>query len=610
MKKLALLYILSILFFGCSSSENVVTNSSSENYSADKIETYLKSQAARNKFINGLIREQKGDYSGAILEYYDALNYDSSAGIYYTIAKDYYTLNKISNALNNVQIAIKKDPKNINYRFLSASIYKYAHLRDSAITQYKAILRVDSTNPKALFGLAKLYEAKRPMEAMTLYKKTLDSVGPEWETLLAMADLSERLGRLEQTIGYVNKLISIAPANLNLKKILVELYIRNKNYDKALSVLDNLIPLFPNDLNLIEYKAHIFVVKKEWGKSYEEYRKIIASNDVKFNKKFLIAVSFINQAQTDKDTTLLPYAEKLMLRIDSDSLDWRVKAALGDILQREKKDSLAIEYLKQAVILAEWNSTIWVQLGGLLFDNHKYDEAISEMTKAVDHFPDNFVVNIILGLSYSQKGENLKAKKYLMKAVSLNPNDLNANSALGFTLYQLKEYPKAEKYLRNALNVSPANAQIYGMLGMIYDDLKEWKKCDEAYRKALSIDSTSALTMNNYAYSLTKRDSSDLNYALELVNKALEKEPNNSSYLDTKGWVLFKMGKAKEAADYVLRALKKDNNNEEVLKHMAEIYKKLGNIDKAEEYLRRAKKANKVKEANGKNTDSSHGEKL
>ncbi len=597
MKKLALFYVLTLFLFGCASSERVANKAVPGDDNTGRIENYFKSQAAENKFINGLIREQKGDYSGAILEYYDALNYDSSAGIYYTIAKDYYALNKISNALNNIQIAINKEPRNINYRFLAASIYKYAHLRDSAVTQFKAILKVDSTNPKALFGLAKLYEAKRPMEAMELYKKTLDVVGPDWEVLLAMADLSERLGRLEKTIDYVKKLISLAPSNLNLKKILIELYIRDKKYDEALTVLDNLIPLFPNDLNLIEYKAHIYVIKKEWGKSFEEYRKIIGSNDVKFNKKFLIAASFINQAQTDNDTTLLPYAEKLMLRIDSDSLDWRIKAALGDIYQRERKDSLAIEYLKQAVNLAEWNSTIWVQLGGLLFDNHKYDEAIAEMTKAVDHFPDNFVVNIILGLSYSQKGENIKAKKYLLKAVSLNPNDLNANSALGFTLYQLKEYKDAEKYLRNAIKISPDNAQIYGMLGMIYDDQKEWQKCDEAYKKALSIDSTSALTMNNYAYSLTKRDSSNLKYALELVNKALEKEPENSSYLDTKGWVLYKMGKPKEAADYVLRALKKDGKNEEVLKHMAEIYKALGEDAKANEYFKKVKEVAKVKEA-------------
>ena len=609
MKKLLLFYILSLLLLGCGSSENIADKETSSYDHIDKIEKYLKTRASENKFINGLIREQKGDYSGAILEYYDALNYDSSAGIYYTIAKDYYTLNKVSNALNNIQIAINKEPRNINYRFLAASIYKFAHLRDSAVTQFKAILKIDSTNPKALFGLAKLYEAKRPMEAMELYKKTLDVVGPDWEVLLAMADLSERLGQLEQTITYVKKLISLAPSNLNLKKILIELYIRDKKYDDALAVLDNLIPLFPNDLNLIEYKAHIFVLKKEWGKSFEEYRKIIGSNDVKFNKKFLIAASFINQAQTDNDTTLLPYAEKLMLRINSDSLDWRVKAALGDIYQRERKDSLAINYMRQAVNLAEWNSTIWVQLGGLLFDNQKYDEAIAEMTKAVDHFPDNFVVNIILGLSYSQKGENQKAKKFLMKAVSLNPNDLNANSALGFTLYQLKDYKEAEKYLQKALNISPDNAQIYGMLGMIYDDQKEGKKCDEAYRKALSIDSTSALTMNNYAYSLTKRDSANLKYALELVNKALEKEPENSSYLDTKGWILYKMGKPKEAEDYVLRALQKDSKNEEVLKHMVEIYKTLGQNKKANEYLQRVKKAEKVKEAVEKKTDGNKGNK-
>ncbi len=592
MKKLISIYLSLLFLVGCSSSLKTTTDTSTNDANSRAIEKYLTTFSAESKFINGLIREQKGDYSGAILEYYDALKYDSSSGIYYTLAKDFYTLDKISNALKNIQRAIAKDGNNIEYRFLAATIYKYAHLRDSAIVQFKAVLKIDSTNPKALYGLARLYEAKRPMDAMALYEKTLRVVGPDWDALLAMADLSERMGKLEQTIDYVKKMIKIAPANLNLKKILIELYIRNRNYDEALSVLNNVIPLFPNDLNLIEYKANIYVQKKEWEKSFEEYSKYIGSSDVNFGKKFLIAASFINQAEEDKDTTLLPYGEKLMKQIDADSLDWRVKAALGDIYQRENKDSLAVKYLKEAINLAEWNSRIWVQLGGLLFDGRKFDKAITEMLKAVEHFPDNFVINIILGLSYSQKGELQGAKKYLEKAVSLNPNDLNANSALGFTLYQLKEYKEAEKYLLNAIKISP-NAQLYGMLGMIYDDEKEWSKCDAAYKKALAMDSTSALTMNNYAYSLTKRDSTDLDFALRLVNKALKAEPNNSSYLDTKGWILFKMGNAKDAEDYVLRALKTDSENEEVLKHMAAIYKKLGNEKKAEEYRLKAKKVKK-----------------
>ncbi len=602
MRKIVIIYFL-LLFAGCSS-YNVVKNSENNNSkNSDKIESYFKSQAAQNKFINGLIKEQKGDYSGAILEYYDALNYDSSAGIFYTISKDYFALDKVSNALKSIEIAIKKDPSNYQYRFLAAHIYKYAHLRDSAITQYKLILKSDSTNPKALFGLARLYEAKRPMQSMRLYKKILEVVGPEWEVLVSLADLSQRLGKLDETIKYAKKMSHLAPSNLNLKKLLVELYIRNKEYENGLKILNELIPQYPNDLQLIEYKANIYVLNKEWRKSFEQYSKYVKSNDVSFGKKFLIAASFINQAQTDNDTTLLPFAEKLMLQIDSDSLDWRVKAALGDIYQRERRDSLAIEYLKQAVNLAEWNSNIWVQLGGLLFDNHKYDEAITEMSKAVNNFPDDFVINLILGLSYSQKQNNVEAKKYLLKAVSLNPNDLNANSALGFTLYQLKEYSDAEKYLNNAIKINPKNPQIYGMLGMIYDDLKEWGKCDTAYMTALRLDSTSALTMNNYAYSLTKRDSSDLDFALKLVNKALEKEPENSSYLDTKGWILYKLGRAKEAVDYVYKALQKDENNTEVLEHMGKIYLKLGENKKGQFYLEKAKKqkALSAKEKQGNN---------
>ncbi len=554
-----------------------------------KTEIYFKNQTAKEKFINGLIREEQGDYTGAILEYYDALNYDSSAGIYFALAKNYFRLDRISNAIKNIRIAEEKDPQNIDYKLFAAEIYRYAKLYDKAIEQYEKALAADSLNVKALYGLAQLSEAKRPTEAMNLYKKILDVTGPRWDVLIAMADLSTRMGNLDETIAYTKKLIKLNPSEPVLKKILIELYVRSEKYDEALKIVKDLEPIYPNDLQLIEYEASIYVFKKDWEKSYETYRKLVQSNDVPLDRKFLIATSYINQFEQDKDTVLLDYAKNLMLEIDADTLDWRVKAALGDIYQRAGKDSLAIEFFKQATREAEWNSTLWVQLGGLLFDNGRYKEAAEELSKVAENFPDNFYLHWILGLSYAQLNEFEKSKKYLLRAAHLNPNDANVNQSLAFTLTRLREYDEALRYLEYAKKIDPNNPQVYSMLGMIYDDMEEWDKCNEAYERALAIDSTDILIMNNYAYSLSKQNK-NLERALELVNKALEGAPGNASYLDTKGWILFKMGKTDEAEKLISEALEKEKGSAEVNEHMGEILLKRGDKKGALKYFEEAKK--------------------
>ncbi len=580
--------LLAVTLFSCSESQKVIKENKENDKFFQKTEHYFKNQTAKEKFINGLIREEQGDYTGAILDYYDALNYDSSAGIYFALAKNYYRLNRISNAIKNIQIAEKKDSTNIDFKLFSAEIYRYAKLYDRAIDEYKKALALDSLNIKALYGLAQLYEAKRPTDAMNLYKKLLKVTGPRWDVLFAMADLSTRMGNLPETIDYTKKLIKINPSEPVLKKILVELYIRNKQYDDALKVVNDLIPLYPDDLQLWQYKADIYVLKKDWKNSYKTYLKIIQSNDVPLQSKFTIATSYINQFEQDKDTVLLDYAKNLMLEIDADTLDWRIKATLGDIYQRAGKDSLAIEYLKQAANEAEWNSNIWIQLGGLLFDTGRYKEAAETLTKVADNFPDNYYIHWILGLAYGQIKEFEKSKKHLLRAANLNPNDANINQSLAFTLTQLKKYDEALQYLEKAKRINPNNAQVYSMMGMIYDDLEQWGKCNDAYEHALAIDSSNILIMNNYAYSLSKQNK-DLDKALKLVNKALEKAPDNGSYLDTKGWILFKLGKIKKAKDYVERALKKDKASAEVNEHMGEILLKLGNKKEALKYFEKAK---------------------
>jgi Tfp pilus assembly protein PilF len=136
---------------------------------------------------------------------------------------------------------------------------------------------------------------------------------------------------------------------------------------------------------------------------------------------------------------------------------------------------------------------------------------------------------------------------------------------------------------------------------MIYDSQGNFKMSDSLYEKALEIDSANALIANNYAYSLSERGVK-LEKALELAKFAVEKEPENSSYLDTKGWILFKLDRAKEAVDYVRRALLKDKNNAEVLEHMGKIYLKLGEVKKGNDFLDKAKKERALAEKKKRGT--------
>jgi tetratricopeptide (TPR) repeat protein len=326
-------------------------------------------------------------------------------------------------------------------------------------------------------------------------------------------------------------------------------------------------------MQLIEMRASIFIQKGELEKGSVEYIKLINQEDFPFESKVRIAGAFFNQAL--RDSSAIDIAKNLMYEINSDSLDWQVNAYLGELEMRESNDSLAIEYFTTSADLAAWNADIWIRLGGLLFDNARYQIAVDQLGTVIENFPDEFVLNIILALSYGQLNNYDDALPYVQKAVELNPGDFTSLYAYGFTLNQIDRKDEAITYLKKALEVNPDNVQILGTLGLIYDAKEMWEECDDAYETALSIDSTDVLVLNNYAYSLAERDI-DLDRALEMSNKAVEGDSANSSYLDTKGWILFKLGKYEEAKLYIKKAIELDEENAVLLEHLGDVQYKLG----------------------------------
>ncbi len=85
---------------------------------------------------------------------------------------------------------------------------------------------------------------------------------------------------------------------------------------------------------------------------------------------------------------------------------------------------------------------------------------------------------------------------------------------------------------------------------------------------------------NDLGYILASHDRK-LDEAEKMIRKAVEAEPENSSFLDSMAWVLFKQKKYKEAKEYMLKAVAQERGkNTELMEHLGDIQLALG--DKAE----------------------------
>lgn len=578
------LYILLLsffFFFGCSaiSTQKVVVTQNEQSVNS------LNEKLAQDHFIKGAIYDLKGEFHAAILEYQDALALDEKAGIHNILSKDYLILQKLAPALRHSQKAVELEPGDMEYNFMLGSIYRIAQQPDSAEIYFERVIELDSLYFQAYYSLAQLNEASKPLKSLEVYNRLLELTGPEWNVLIKIAELNERMGNVDLTINTVEELLKLNPSNLKLQKLLIESYLKTNRNDEALLLVDDALTMFPEDLTLIEYKGNVKANQNKWTEAAEEYLKLIKSDELPFEVKKNIAGGFV--AEAARDSNLIPIAKNLLYEIEKDSTDWQVNAFLGEISLEEGSDSVAILYFQNALIIAPWNQQLWNRVGILLFESQRFEETVVEMKNAITKFPDDFVNNLILGLSLSQQKDIEGAAQALEHAVRLNPSDLTALHAYGFTLNQLKRNDAALVYLDKALYLDPNNIQVIGTMGMIYDSMADYIISDSLYERALLIDSSDVLISNNYAYSLSERGT-QLDRALELSEYAVEQEPKNSSYLDTVGWVHFKLGNYDKAIRFIKMAMEEDELNATLLDHLADVYAKMDNKEKAIEYWQKA----------------------
>ncbi len=66
--------------------------------------------------------------------------------------------------------------------------------------------------------------------------------------------------------------------------------------------------------------------------------------------------------------------------------------------------------------------------------------------------------------------------------------------------------------------------------------------------------------------------------ALKMIRKAVDAEPWNGAYLDSLGWVYFKMGEYELAEDNLRLAVDRDQADPTVHMHLGDLYEKTGRI--------------------------------
>ena len=114
-----------------------------------------------------------------------------------------------------------------------------------------------------------------------------------------------------------------------------------------------------------------------------------------------------------------------------------------------------------------------------------------------------------------------------------------------------------------------------------YQQMEDRKKAYETYEQALKADPDRTSVLNNYAYYLSL-EGKQLRKALKMSRRTVELEPDNATYLDTYGWLLYLLHRPKEAKPYFKHAMLYGGKDSAViLEHYSKVLEALGEDDLA-----------------------------
>ncbi|WP_164102818.1 tetratricopeptide repeat protein [Candidatus Laterigemmans baculatus] len=165
----------------------------------------------------------------------------------------------------------------------------------------------------------------------------------------------------------------------------------------------------------------------------------------------------------------------------------------------------------------------------------------------------------------------------LQRALELDPRcgpALERLLALSRTSPEVLE--ESRRTLRGLIAAGEASAMAHFTLGTLDWLAGDGEQAGLHLRQALALDAALPVVANNLAHVIGEDPEGDLEAALALVCEAVEAEPENPAFLDTRGRIYEKQGQwAAAAADYQ-RALAASPEPRRVQQKLAEIYEKLG----------------------------------
>lgn len=470
------------------------------------------------------------------------------------LSQCYLQLDNKTKAAEYTELATKLDPDNIWYtQELGYMYYNQGKFVESEKC-FAKMVKAQPNNVDWLFAHAELLKRLgRQNDAINSINKMEDQLGVLPDLSIQKFELYVSLKQDEKGIQEIQKAREVYPDDLGLIGTLVDYYFSKREIAKAQSMLVELVKNDPTNARANLALGDLYYRQMNKTEAYKYFNAAFQGTSIDIDTKMSILLEMYEK-QVVVDKELVELADLLIQNYPNDAKGYSVK---GDFLLRNNDKEGALEAYKKALTFEENKYPIWNQVLILEYELMKFEDLYKDARACSALFPTITEVQLLYTIACVQLDRFQEA----IDAADLG-KDLVVND------------PSTE-------------SEFYAQKGDALFGLKKYKEGAEAYDQALTIYPSNLLTKNNYAMRLALANM-DLTKAEKLINEVIESKSGQAPYYDTKGLVLFRQGKFKQALEEFTKADELDKENKNYTEHLGDAFFKLGDTSKALELWKKA----------------------
>ncbi len=394
-------------------------------------------------------------------------------------------------------------------------------LTEKALACFLVAWRMDAGNYGALLGAAKIYNSMGQYEsAMDMAEKALEQKFTG-EASWQFAQAAIKLKKPQEAKKALEKVIETDPGNIIANRELGNIYYKEKQYTKAISLLNKAYQAGKNaetalkigqsyrevgnlDSALVFIEkavsgglksprvvldlARIYYGRKQYKEAVQKFDK--AAGKAKFTADDHYARAVAKEKVGDEKGALQSYAAAVKAYGASKS-DNAIQANLkmATAYYEQEKYSLALKRLS-AIKKADPQDKKVPNVNFLLADVYQamnnQPKAIQWLEKAIAKDQKNYEAYARLAELYEKNGMADKARKTYQKMMALSPNDPKVYLVLGQYNLKMKKYKEALDLLLKSEELSPSAEAAEGV-AIASIELNQWNRARESALQALKL---------------------------------------------------------------------------------------------------------------------------